>query len=209
MYVRTDYALWKNYCPPSNSYTVVDTKNTTPYEKQPTDEYASSYTGEYALPHTQEKKRRKDTKEKKNGKEGDIAPSSSQPPSQQESISGLSQEEFNAELAEKLKEAWNNGVGELNPKIMSLEPGTKRSRNVIKIWKYKKFREKYKKAIEIVNESEYLSGRSRKWIANFDWFIERESFDKIIEGNYKTLVKKDDDEGFIYGDDIEAKDALS
>ena len=145
--------------------------------------------------------------EKKNGKEGDIAPSNSEPPSQQASISGLSQEEFNAELAEKLKEAWNNGVAELNPKIMSLEPGTKRSRNVIKIWKYKKFREKYQKAIEIVNESEYLSGRSRKWIANFDWFIERKNFDKIIEGNFKNFVKKDDDSGFILGDDRKIKHA--
>ena len=147
----------------------------------------------------------KEIKEKKTGKDGDSELSNSKPVSQQESIPGLSKEEIDTELAERLKEAWNLGKGELNPKVLSMEPGTLRFKTTVKAMRNPSFSKNYLKAIAQIKESDFLAGMNGGWVANFDWFVKSGSIVKIIEGNFKTLVKKD--EGFIPGDDKDIKDA--
>lgn len=42
-------------------------------------------------------------------------------------------------------------------------------------------------AFDIASKSDFLNGRSTKWKANFDWFIENDSnLTKVIEGNYNN-----------------------
>lgn len=46
-------------------------------------------------------------------------------------------------------------------------------------------------AFDLVAESDFLSGKSTKWKANFDWIMESENnLIKILEGNYKNTVTK-------------------
>lgn len=40
------------------------------------------------------------------------------------------------------------------------------------------------RVIEMVNDSDFLSGRSGKWSASFDWIMKKQNFLKIMEGNY-------------------------
>ena len=50
--------------------------------------------------------------------------------------------------------------------------------------------EKLYKAFALAEESDFLSGRSDKWQANFDWIIKKSNMIKILEGNYANKQKK-------------------
>ena len=69
------------------------------------------------------------------------------------------------------------------PKIEKLTESRKR-----KIaQKEKEFgREKILEVFALVEQSDFLSGRSDKWQASFDWIMKYENFLKILEGNYKN-----------------------
>jgi hypothetical protein len=47
-----------------------------------------------------------------------------------------------------------------------------------------------KDVFEIVSKSDFLSGRSTSWKANFDWVLNPNNFLKIIEGNYANSKDK-------------------
>jgi hypothetical protein len=44
----------------------------------------------------------------------------------------------------------------------------------------------YKKAFQMVEESDFLSGRSGSWKASFDWLLNEANLIKVLEGNYKN-----------------------
>ena len=44
----------------------------------------------------------------------------------------------------------------------------------------------YKKAFQMVEESDFLSGRSGSWKASFDWLLNEANLTKVLEGNYKN-----------------------
>ena len=44
----------------------------------------------------------------------------------------------------------------------------------------------YKKAFQMVEESDFLSGRSGSWKASFDWLLNESNLIKVLEGNYKN-----------------------
>lgn len=45
------------------------------------------------------------------------------------------------------------------------------------------------KVFNMAQESDYLSGRSKKWMANFDWIMKQTNFVKVLEGNYKNIPR--------------------
>lgn len=47
----------------------------------------------------------------------------------------------------------------------------------------------YKKAFQMVEESDFLSGRSGSWKASFDWLLNESNLIKVLEGNYKNKQK--------------------
>ena len=40
-----------------------------------------------------------------------------------------------------------------------------------------------------INASDFLTGKSTKWKASFDWIIQESNFIKVVEGNYKNQEK--------------------
>jgi len=47
-------------------------------------------------------------------------------------------------------------------------------------------REKILEVFALAEQSDFLSGRSDKWQASFDWIMKSENFIKVLEGNYKN-----------------------
>ena len=50
------------------------------------------------------------------------------------------------------------------------------------------------KVIEIAGKSDFLSGRTGDWKANFDWIMKPANFIKILEGNYTSKENKQEDD---------------
>jgi hypothetical protein len=44
----------------------------------------------------------------------------------------------------------------------------------------------FKQFFEIVSRSSFLTGRSKKWKASFDWLMKPTNFAKVVEGNYRN-----------------------
>lgn len=78
-------------------------------------------------------------------------------------------------------ETFNSICKEL-PQVKTLSDNRKRTLKNIK-------QEDFKKICELVNESDFLSGRKGNWNATFDWIIKPSNQIKILEGNYQN--KKD------------------
>ena len=43
-----------------------------------------------------------------------------------------------------------------------------------------------KKAFELAEESDFLSGRNGTWNASFDWLMNDTNLAKVLDGNYKN-----------------------
>lgn len=83
-------------------------------------------------------------------------------------------------------EEWNTKTKDL-PKIKTLDEDRKKA--VVKFLKKQSF-DDWVRGIAVVEESEFLSGRSGKWAgANFDWLLNPKNFRKVIEGNYADKNK--------------------
>ena len=60
--------------------------------------------------------------------------------------------------------------------------------------------EEYEQCFKMAEQSDFLCGRSGRWKASFDWFIENDNnILKVLEGNYKNNSKIEIDEDFREG----------
>ncbi|QCX33501.1 helix-turn-helix domain-containing protein [Caloramator sp. E03] len=82
---------------------------------------------------------------------------------------------------EEIKNLFNNICVTL-PKIRDIKGS--RQKTVRQRWKENPDINFFKDLFEKVNNSDFLSGRSGKWKACFDWIIKPSNLQKIIEGNY-------------------------
>lgn len=109
-------------------------------------------------------------------------------------LKGLESETLKKTSAEEVKEAWNSVEGLPNVKILS--EGRKQS--VIKRLSEKEWRENWREALDAIPKSEFLMGDippregKRPFKADFDWFIQRDSVAKIIEGKYEDRTRRAD-----------------
>ncbi len=68
----------------------------------------------------------------------------------------------------------------------------------------------WKAAIQAAADSDFLSGRSGKWAATFDWLCKQANFTKLIEGNYSNRTEIKDDfhdkiEDMLNGNQVEPR----
>lgn len=85
---------------------------------------------------------------------------------------------------EKLKEYWNKKAeNTLVPKIQIF---SKQRKNKIKTLVIEHGKESIIKAINNLFESDFCTGKSSKWKADFDFLTQQSSFIKLIEGSYSN-----------------------
>ncbi|SEG05617.1 hypothetical protein SAMN05660865_01633 [Caloramator fervidus] len=102
---------------------------------------------------------------------------------------------------EEIKNLFNSICVTL-PKIKNIKGN--RQKVVRQRWKENPDINFFKELFEKVNKSDFLSGRSGKWVGcSFDWIMQPSNLQKIIEGNYDNNRKIDDE----WGDfDVDLKD---
>jgi len=85
---------------------------------------------------------------------------------------------------------WNS-LNKKNNKIPTIRlVSDKRKKSIKNRLQDKDFVANYKKALEMIPQSSFLTGNSdSKWIANFDWFIKPDTYNKILEGIYNNREK--------------------
>ncbi len=80
----------------------------------------------------------------------------------------------------KLLEIYHNTLPEL-PKVIKLNDSRRKAiKSRIAEYSLKDIESVFKKT----SESDFLTGKSKDWSANFDWIMKSSNFIKILEGNY-------------------------
>lgn len=103
----------------------------------------------------------------------------------------LSSPSFSKEKEEEntrhwLAELWNERAFKSLPRVKEI--GDKRKRHIEARLKKYPTKEHWEKIIAMVNESDFLTGKSNSnWKANFDWLVSSQAnCNKLLEGNYKN-----------------------
>lgn len=77
-----------------------------------------------------------------------------------------------------------NSICETMPKIKGLSD--KRKHTINARWKEHEELSFFEELFKMAEQSDFLSGRSGKWEANFDWLMKESNCIKVVEGNYKN-----------------------
>jgi len=73
----------------------------------------------------------------------------------------------------------------------SLSEGSKFKRMFKARWKEPVFREKYKEAIDLIPESDFLLGQNNHgWRANIEWFLRPDTIQKILNNFYSGRERR-------------------
>lgn len=80
--------------------------------------------------------------------------------------------------------AYNEILGDILPNVQKID-GNRRKLTKAR-YKEAGSVDELRRVFELVRESDFLSGRSGAWQANFDWIIKPANFQKIREGNYQN-----------------------
>ena len=80
--------------------------------------------------------------------------------------------------------AYNEILGDILPNVQKID-GNRRKLTKAR-YKEAGSVDELRRVFELVRESDFLSGRSGAWQANFDWIIKPANFQKIREGNYRN-----------------------
>ena len=80
--------------------------------------------------------------------------------------------------------AYNEILGDILPNVQKIDGNRRKFTKA----RYKEAGsvDELRRVFELVRESDFLSGRSGAWQANFDWIIKPANFQKIREGNYQN-----------------------
>lgn len=105
---------------------------------------------------------------------------------------GTSQGTMSPDLLTTLVDKWNN-IGYKIPPIKAINEGTKRYQQLVEL--LASYGDKViLDAIDMVAVNDFLKGDNpRGWIIDFDWFVNKKNFPKIIENKYQKWepAKKD------------------
>lgn len=80
--------------------------------------------------------------------------------------------------------AYNEILGDILPNVQKIDGNRRKFTKA----RYKEAGsvDELRRVFELVRESDFLSGRSGAWQANFDWIMKPSNFQKIREGNYQN-----------------------
>lgn len=92
-----------------------------------------------------------------------------------------------AEECRSIADAYNR----LCPSLPSVKLLTDARRQAIASAKDKLGDKTFEDLFRLVEASDFLSGRSRKWKASFDWILKPSNLVKILEGNYTEQTTKE------------------
>ena len=104
-----------------------------------------------------------------------------------------SKNETNTELntpdkADEIVTMWNKDLAGVLPKVMRLTTKRRTTLNA-QIKKYPDLAH-WQDTISKIKASDFLTGKSGVWKANFDWIMSENNRIKIIEGNYENKTKE-------------------
>lgn len=91
--------------------------------------------------------------------------------------------DISSEIAQQCMDAYNSICTSMPKAVKLSEKRKKKIRARLKEYSPEEIR----KAFEKAEASEFLSGRSGKWRADFDWIIDSDHMTKILEGRYDDV----------------------
>ena len=90
-----------------------------------------------------------------------------------------------------LIDAWNKTFENTKvPTILSIKG--KRLTHTKKRWEENPDKQFFVDYFNKINQSQFLSGRNNTWICNFDWAINPNNMQKVLEGNYSSEQNNQD-----------------
>jgi hypothetical protein len=90
--------------------------------------------------------------------------------------------------ADEIVTMWNKDLAGVLPKVIRLTMKRRTTLNA-QIKKYPDIAH-WQDAITKIKASDFLTGKSGVWKANFDWIMSENNRIKIIEGNYENKTKE-------------------
>lgn len=91
-------------------------------------------------------------------------------------------------MADEIVTMWNKDLSGVLPKVMRLTTKRRTTLNA-QIKKYPDLAH-WQDTISKIKASDFLTGKSGVWKANFDWIMSENNRIKIIEGNYENKTKE-------------------
>lgn len=91
-------------------------------------------------------------------------------------------------MAGAIVTAWNSALTGVLPPVHRMTD--KRKKQITAQLKKYPDMDHWQQAFEKVRDSDFLTGRSGHWKANFDWVLNENNRIKIIEGNYENKTKQ-------------------